>query len=436
MATLPEEYSDRQANKEYMSDMNNWVCVHVTKYEPKQNSNGDLHIKTTAMATGYRLPRASVHMTLNQIVGNNIGGNWNEASIVILAPYKDIVEKNSNPQEVSVDDTYFIPDPEVGLVLPKNAFIVRPSSSNVELIETGEYGVTYKTDNYSEEEIEKILSFNPGKKEEYEMYLKGDVPDYEVKNALNYDERFIKLYESAEDKQAFARGLFEEKRFEILKNILRDKAVEEALEKMGYRYVFAHEDEISGEVAKVAREAGLPGDSGNKGHSNSVEHELEIHGCWLLDLVEVLQSKNTDKIYEYLTSSKKPMSDEVRANIVSGAEIPDFYPSYEAVFNENVARRKEWHAIDKKDNEPDKTREDMWQVMISKMGNNIEEYNTHLCKTLKKHAIRMKIECGKALEDLRQNPEIYAELKQRLNDFEQRAKQNTENYISIDRGGR
>jgi len=50
---------DRQTN--YMQDMNNWLCVHATKYMPKRNSDDKLNIQTTAMAEGYTFPRQTVH---------------------------------------------------------------------------------------------------------------------------------------------------------------------------------------------------------------------------------------------------------------------------------------------------------------------------------------------------------------------------------------
>jgi len=51
-----------------MSDTDNWVCVHATKYDPKCNFDGERYIETTATATNYRCPRATIHSTLNWVV--------------------------------------------------------------------------------------------------------------------------------------------------------------------------------------------------------------------------------------------------------------------------------------------------------------------------------------------------------------------------------
>ena len=56
---------------EYMSDVNNWVLVHATKYMPLKNENGQFYIPTTAMATQFEIPRSTVHFTLNHIVTNH-----------------------------------------------------------------------------------------------------------------------------------------------------------------------------------------------------------------------------------------------------------------------------------------------------------------------------------------------------------------------------
>ena len=70
-----QDFEDNvQAQVKYMSDMNNWVMVHATKYMPRRLSDGSLAIPTTAMATNYDVPRATVHTTLNHIVDANSGG--------------------------------------------------------------------------------------------------------------------------------------------------------------------------------------------------------------------------------------------------------------------------------------------------------------------------------------------------------------------------
>lgn len=411
---------------DYMSDMNNWVCVHLTKYEPKYNANDEMYIETTAMATGYRLPRASVHVTLNQIVANNLGGNWNDASIVVLAPYKDVVQRNVQPQEVAVEDTYFIPNQDTGLVLPESAYIVRPDSKSDKLFHIGEKGATYKTDNYTDEEVQEILSLSSWDKEKYDRYASGDFPEYEADRFLGYDEKLKKLYEGAKDKKAFMRGIAEEDKFVILNNLLRDFVVKLSLEKMGYYYVYAHEDNVSGKVAEVARKNGLPGNSGNKGHSNSAECALERHGCMLLGFVESLKSQDADAVYEYLKYDFRPLRKEFLAVILHDQPIPDFYKSLEGYWNACTEEAKfSYQFYEKNENVSDEDKQ-LYKNKIQKMEQGIKAYNPYLDTTLRRFSRRMTLECNQALNELKKNPEIYAEIKNRLREFDYDEENETE----------
>ena len=190
----------------YVSDMKNWLCVHATNYMPRRDKDGQLSVQTTGMATEYKYPRATVHFTINQIVSSNMGGNWDATPIVVLAPYNDIVKKNTNPQMVASEDTFFIPNPDTGLILPENTHIIRPNNDT--LFQIGDKISTYKTDNFTDEETEMILSFV----DPYEREIYGKV---------------------------------------VLTKFLREIVVRMAMEKMGYRYVRSHEDEISGVIADL-----------------------------------------------------------------------------------------------------------------------------------------------------------------------------------------
>lgn len=422
--------------KEYMSDMGNWVIVHLTKYEPKSNPKGELYIETTAMATGYEQPRATVHVAINQVVGNILGGNWDAAPVVVLAPYNDVVEKNGNPQEVAVEDTYFIPNPDTGLVLPNSAYIVKPDPNSDKLFELGEHGATYKTDNYTKEEIEDILSLDPWNRDTYDKYASGNVSESEAKTALGNNEKLVKFYQNAKDKKAFMRGIFEEKRFELLNKMLRDFVVKMSLEKMGYHYVYAHEDDVSGKVAEVAREAGMRGNSGNKGHSFSLEHELEEHGVALVSWVNILKRKDYNQIYECMTKFPGPINNSIMDNILFDKEIPDFYKSFENVFDDSVARRKKWYEIDKQSGALDETREKLWQIELRNLENGLHGYNPFLDKMIHRHSKRMRLECVQALKDLKQNPEDYAQFKKRLMGFKSGGEPDMDEILRANRYGR
>lgn len=392
---------------DYMSDMDNWLCVHVTRYPPKRNSEGEMYIETTAMATGYELPRASVHVTLNQVVSSNSGGNWDDAPIVVLAPYNGVVSKNGSPQEVSVDDTYFIPNPDTGLVLPKDAYVIQPDNESGKLFEIGKHGATYKTDGYTDEEVEEILSLNPWNREDYEKYKSGDIDEEVAKDVLLRDERLIKAYEISKDKKAFMRGIFEEERFTILNKLLRDAVIKMSMEETGHRYVLAHEDDISGRVADVASKSGVRGNSGDKGHSCSLEHELEECGCKLYSLSETLKSKDANAIYDLLSKSKDPLYKGVITSILSDQKIPDVYQAYVGVCAEYVDHMK--HSAEWQYNQEASKKLLKEAERLEKGG--IKGYNPHLDVVLHRNADRLTEDINQSLEELKKDPDTYAKLK-------------------------
>lgn len=395
---------------EIMDNPENWVFVHAINYEPKNNEKGEMYIPPTAMVTGYDWPRASVHGKLNAVVGANSAGSWDKAPFVVLAPYNDVVRLNGNPQEVSVDDTYFIPDPDTGLVLPKNAYLIKPDPNADKLINFGEGVITYKTDNYTDKEIEEILALSEGDKYLYEKYMNGDASDFQINHLLGYDKKLIAAYDKSENKKLFLRGLLEEDRFVILNKLLRDVAVKMGLEKMGYHYVYSHEDRISENVANIARENGIRGCSSDKGHSLSLEHLLENSGCDLLDLVNVLKSKDSDEIFKTLTTSKDKIYKDIALNITEGKPLPDFF----TIHQKSVDTYLTLMSIQASHDAKHKDEYSACADKIKKGG--IKAFNANLYITLHRQSEKMKAQAEQAIGELKKNPEEFAKLQKRLRD--------------------
>lgn len=393
---------------EIMDNPENWVFVHATNYEPKNNEKGEMYIPPTAMVTD--LPRASVHGKLNAVVGANSAGSWDKAPFVVLAPFNDVVRLNGNPQEVSVDDTYFIPDPDTGLVLPKNAYLIKPDPNADKLINFGEGVITYKTDNYTDKEIEEILALSEGDKYLYEKYMNGDASDFQINHLLGYDKKLMAAYDKSENKKLFLRGLLEEDRFVILNKLLRDVAVKMGLEKMGYHYVYSHEDRISENVANIARENGIRGCSSDKGHSLSLEHLLENSGCDLLDLVNVLKSKDSDEIFKTLTTSKDKIYKDIALSITEGKPLPDFF----TIHQKSVDTYLTLMSIQASHDAKHKDEYSACADKIKKGG--IKAFNANLYITLHRQSEKMKAQAEQAIGELKKNPEEFAKLQKRLRD--------------------
>lgn len=395
---------------EIMDNPENWVFVHATKYEPEINEKGEMYIPPTAMVTDYDWPRASVHGKLNAVVGANSAGSWDKAPFVVLAPFNDVVRLNGNPQEVSVDDTYFIPDPDTGLVLPKNAYLIKPDPNADKLINFGEGVITYKTDNYTDKEIEEILALSEGDKYLYEKYMNGDASDFQINHLLGYDKKLMAAYDKSENKKLFLRGLLEEDRFVILNKLLRDVAVKMGLEKMGYHYVYSHEDRISENVANIARENGIRGCSSDKGHSLSLEHLLENSGCDLLDLVNDLKSKDSDEIFKTLTTSKDKIYKDIALNITEGKPLPDFF----TIHQKSVDTYLTLMSIQASHDAKHKDEYSACTDKIKKGG--IKAFNANLYITLHRQSEKMKAQAEQAIGELKKNPEEFAKLQKRLRD--------------------
>ena len=271
-----ERETRKKEDGAYMSDTRNWCCVHATKYMPSRNADGQMFIATTAMATNYEIPRPTVHTTLNHIVGGHAFGNWDDCPYVIFFPYNDTVAINGEPLEVSMFDTFFIADPDRGLVLPKGAYLVRPSNDC--LYSIGETEATYKTDNFTEEEIKQILSMNP---------VGGYQEDWP-----------------------------QDKKIQFLRKTLRDTVVKLAMKKKGYEYITCDEsDKISVAAAQAARSLGLKGDSSNKGHSSSFIKSIEMGMLRLMGYVN-----------EWMECAD--LSDEVYKELVWHRELPDSFTKY------------------------------------------------------------------------------------------------------------
>lgn len=332
------DYRKKDNALDYMSNMNNWLCIHATKYMPlKRNKEDGFYIPTTGMVTDYtECPRNTVHFTLNHIVRSHAYGNWDTTPYIIMAPYKSVTKLNQNPAEVSATDTYWSVDTDKGLLLPQDSYVVKPD--NKILYYVGDNYATYKTDNFTDDEILQIESMLSAQdKKIYEKYKNADFEEYEIKQILEYSPDVVKkAYASSKDKKAFLRGMYAEAKFELLTKYLRDAVVRLSMEKMGYNYVDCYDCcERSQVIARTATENGLLGNISNKGHSNSIYGEMESVYNKLSDLFDwygLYKQKNCDGLYGVISRvCGYPYAGVVLDSIISNKPI-DFYALYARAF--------------------------------------------------------------------------------------------------------
>ena len=366
----------------YMADKKNWLLVHCTHYMPRINKNGELFIQNTAAATGGEIPRATVHFTLNHTVVANNGGSWTDKGIVILAPYDSLVEKNNKPAGFKIDDTFFSVGADAGLILPENSRIVKPVNDGP-LYQIGEKVSTYKTDNFTDDEIELIKSWMPYRTlQDYDRYDKGDVDNAELQMVLQLmPAEIVKSYEIAKDKKAFIKGFYEEQKYEILNSVLRDNVVAETAKKMGYRTIARNESnlwDVDRKMQSVALRDGLYIGS----HAGSFYSEAEDYGLHLVDQLDKLSNaeKNDDFInilYKNTFISRLILTNETDyKNVV--------YSQYEKKFTEYLNNYKE----------SGRTGIDVNALLKQSFGKRILKFDKNLYVVLKKNAdvLAQKIE--------------------------------------------
>ncbi len=409
-----------------MSNMDNWLCVHATNYMPRSNENGELYIPTTGMATDYKYARATVHFTLNQIVGSHLGGNWDASQFVILIPYKKLVELNGNPEVVASADTYFMPNPDTGMILPKGTRIVCPNNDT--LFSVGDEISTYKTSDFTDEEIELFLSyFGPSLRYEYTKYKNADFAEYEIRELLETESDMIRdLYKHAEtqqEKSAILRIILEKRKNALLTTHLRKMVVHMTMKKMGYEYVESHEDANSNKVAETARAHGIEGHSGDKVHWETLEYQFEQRGIDWLDIIRLCETNDIEKIYEFCCAS----TTKLLVNLILGKEHINVYQSYQDLFKKFIESKRVHAQIDLRTAQEypdwdDSFKKKQEAMELSKYADELEQggikaySGPYLDIVLHRNAARLEQDFATALEKLRQNPE-YPMLVKMLTDL-------------------
>lgn len=401
----------QETQKDKTTKMSGWVCVHATKYMPQKNKDGNYFIQTTAMATDYEIPRSTVHVALNHIVYSHMSGNWDEMPFIILAPYVETVEINGNPTMVQTQDTYFTPNPDTGLVLPKNTFIVKADKNAKELFNIGDHVSTYKVGNYTPEETEEILQIAAHNNEfEYELfnynrYSRGELNDPEKADIPEFNEE--------KDKVAYVKDYCEKRKNAILTQILRRSVVAITMNKMGYNYGTV--DDFG--AAEIATASGLQSNTGKLAHSSSLEKTIESNGFLLSQLPHLLRSNNFENIYSWLIHDRQGIpfgEDTMRPEIVKKFiinhilqdKMPDFYDMYTELF-EDYNESLKGHAKDMQLSEPG------YEIKIY---GSLKEYNPYLDTVVRRSADRMNQEYKTVFEKLKQNPE-FNKFKERLSKF-------------------
>ena len=85
-------------------------------------TDGKLQLRTAFDETEGKVPRPTLHFTLNCRVANNDGGSWNDVAFAYVMPMDKTVEKNGKPYALGKDDTYWLV--AGGLELPEGTKVI------------------------------------------------------------------------------------------------------------------------------------------------------------------------------------------------------------------------------------------------------------------------------------------------------------------------
>jgi hypothetical protein len=314
--SIADKQQISEHEQKYMSNINNYLTVHTTNFMPKKNQNGKYYIETYSMGTDFSHLRNTIHTTLNHIVESHAAGNWDNHSFIILAPFDQVIAENGKPTGMDLIDTFFSVDTDKGLVLPQDAHIVRPADDVPDgvlfLIDKNE--TKYKSNNYTENEITKILSLM--KKSDRKKFESGDK--------------------------------------DILAHFIRNMAAEKTAAKMGYDFIkdVMPESKVSHIVKSVAEQIGTVGSTDGQGHGKhislmieNIQTNLEImFGFGKYKSTGLLGiSQDFEQLYSYINDiiGFTPVLVDVVQCLIDGKQM-DFYKYFDNGVREEFEYDKEW----------------------------------------------------------------------------------------------
>lgn len=106
------------------------IAVHTTPTMPQlDESTGTRRLFPTASygEAGDKIPRNTLHFSLNHPVESHIEGNFNNRPYTVITPMAETLEANGRPTVLNGVDTFFTLDPKSGLELPQGSIILEVS---------------------------------------------------------------------------------------------------------------------------------------------------------------------------------------------------------------------------------------------------------------------------------------------------------------------
>ena len=441
LAKIESGLTENQDKKEaeIMADLNNWCCVHTTRYKPIQDKDGNLVIPSTAMAVGGKGEgggRNTVHFTLNHVVENHKDGNWDETPYVIFARYNDVVKENGEPVGICLVDTYFSTDIDKGLVLPKEStYFIHPSNINDEnLYKIGENEAVYKTCDFTDEETKIILTMlTSEERKKYDQLMNGEfINNAELEQALGKEERVKRLYEQIkakgpESEKAFLRGLMADKRDLILAKILRDFVTRIAMKQKGFEYIdkagakagdstYTAKSLVGKLIEDVAIIKKVPTTTG--AHYFSPYGVEGLQGAvkeFVEKVDEIINENNMDKLFSKVYLAGNSLMTKWMYDIVVKKIAPSDY--YDVVYESRFKDFKQERMAEYNRNGPELRERYGYEKLSVQQYDNIEAFDPMLAKALRR---QVEVQCDRLTKwrtEIEHNPRFQKLLK-KIKDYE------------------
>lgn len=175
------------------------VGVHTTEAMPYHiNEQGDgISVIRPTFSFGdehERLPRNTIHFSLNHPVESHISGNFDNRGYTVIAPLEDLAKLNGAPAVLYGVDTYFTLNPGSGVFIPETATILDSTTEkDVPGIEVTGNVIRLKSDHLTSEDANEIVDYV------LKRYSKELERPYETYNSDKNQERLTVLMESLID---------------------------------------------------------------------------------------------------------------------------------------------------------------------------------------------------------------------------------------------
>ena len=150
------KWPQKDGEQENILSLAQLSMAHTSKFPPLRDESGQIIIKTRFDAQGFS--RASLHFTVNHLVKAHLYGSWDESPFVVVAPLKEMLEQNGKPRALGGIDSWWLRNPGQAVECP-GAIVVAPNTrEGSPLLESSGDEIRYKTKDYSEQDIEELLT--------------------------------------------------------------------------------------------------------------------------------------------------------------------------------------------------------------------------------------------------------------------------------------